>query len=122
MNFTRHITPVDFREHDQYREEKALAALVSCAREIQSDYTISGRFKLYRQNMESVTVIIGHKHFTTRGKDSLYESCTHAIYHVLDSYVQFSDLKKEKDRMLAERNKLCKTKKVSMLIPVKGYN
>jgi hypothetical protein len=119
MNFNKHIIPDNFKEHDQYREEKAVAAFVSCARELKANYSISGRFKVYRQNTEAVTVIIAGKSFTTRGDNALYDSCTNAIYHVLDSYSQFADLKKEKDRMLAEKHKVCKPKRVGVLIPAR---
>src|SRR5688572_1801183 len=108
MNFNRHIIPVDFKEQDQYREEKAIGAFIACARELRLVYSIDGRFKVYKQPMEAVTVIVGSKSFTARGVDAVYDACTSAIYHMLDSYSQFADLKKEKDRMLAERHRLCK--------------
>ena len=121
MIFKKHVTPVDFREHNQYREEKAVAAFVACAREINANYSISGRFKVYRQRMEAVTLTIGGKSFTTRGDNALYDTCTAAVYYVLDNYVQFADLKKEKDRLLEEKNKMCKPKRVATFLPMRNY-
>jgi hypothetical protein len=121
MNFKKHITPEGFKEESSYREEKAIGAFIAVAREIKANYSISGRFKVYRQEMEAVTVIINNKNFTYRGTNALYDCCTAAIYHVLDNYTQFTDLRIEKDRMLAEKNKLCRPKKLGVLIPARTY-